>query len=173
MWTSEPSKTLLDRLRDEYVADPVNYVLSYSNVAVALLGLMIEQVCDTEFSAYMEQSVFDAIGMHWFSAERIEPSTLPKSWKNMEGKYQIINPDPESTPQDIILSSKDNLLVFNFRVPLWRRGKSNINLSPISETEAVTMGIGRHSGETMRLIDIEGKPGLMFWGYKMKKKTPE
>ena len=35
------------------------------------------------------------------------------------------------------------------------------------------MGIGRHSGETMRVIDIEGKPGLTFWGYKMKKKTPE
>ena len=438
MWTSEPSKILFDRLKDEYVAYPVNYVLSYSNVAMALLGLIIEQVCDTEFSGYMEQSVFEPIGMHrssfeltpkiklllskgykngketdqlpirdkaagsmysnvidlsrfiqmvfakgkvgnrqilksdtikeilrpqnkaisldfekriglgwfldydkntnefiaahsggtplfrttliilpekkigvvvltnsaeggrihgkiasetlmqaleaktgnfieqkvkkiappdkmaseavlqefvgrygtldmlgtierqkdtlyanfggytfrlipssngrfgvarnllgifplkkigrlelakvrvrrtkfsgrdllvvyhderhWFSAEKIDPSTLPETWGNMVGKYQIINPDPESTPQDIILLSKDNLLVFNFSVPLWRTGKSNFNLFPVSETEAVTMEMGRHSGETMRVIDIEGMPGLMFWGYKMEKKTPE
>jgi hypothetical protein len=109
---------------------------------------------------------------HWFSAEKIEPFTLPETWENMVGKYQIINPDPESTPQDIILSSKDNLLVIHFRLPLWRSGKFTFNLVPISETEAVTAGIGRHSGETIRVVDIEGEPGLTFWGYKMKK-TPE
>jgi hypothetical protein len=110
---------------------------------------------------------------HWFSAEKIEPSPLPETWENMVGKYQIVDPDPESTPQDIILSNKENLLVINYKFPLWRGGKSNINLIPISETEAVTVGIGRYSGETMGVIDIEGKPGLTFWGYKMKKKTPE
>ena len=107
---------------------------------------------------------------HWFSAEKIEPSTLPKTWENMVGKYQIINPDPESTPQDISLSSKENLIVIKLKFPLWHGGKSNINLIPISVTEAITMGIGRYSGETIRVIDIEGKPGLMFWGYKMKKR---
>jgi hypothetical protein len=141
---------------------------------------MIKQVCDTEFSAHIRRMKFSGQDLlivyyderHWFSAEKIEPSTLPETWENMVGKYHIINPDSESTPQDIILSSKDNLLVINYRYPLWRSGKLNFNLIPISETEAVTVGIGRYSGETIRVVDIEGEPGLTFWGYKMKK-TPE
>lgn len=50
--TSEPPSTLLYRLKDEYVAYPTNYVLAYSNVAMALLGMMVEQVNDTEFSEH-------------------------------------------------------------------------------------------------------------------------
>jgi hypothetical protein len=49
MWTSEPPKTLLYRLNEENAAYPLNYVLAYSNAAMALLGLMIEQVSATEF----------------------------------------------------------------------------------------------------------------------------
>jgi hypothetical protein len=45
----EPPKTLLYRLNEENAAYPLNYVLAYSNAAMALLGLMIEQVSVTEF----------------------------------------------------------------------------------------------------------------------------
>ena len=44
MWSSDPPASLLDRLKDEYTAYPTNYVLAYSNIGLALLGLMIEQV---------------------------------------------------------------------------------------------------------------------------------
>jgi hypothetical protein len=43
-------------------------------------------------------------------------------------------------------------------------------LIPISETEAITLGIGGNSGETMRIVDMDNDKGLHFWGYKMKKK---
>jgi hypothetical protein len=33
----------------------------------------------------------------------------------------------------------------------------------------LTLGIGRSSGETMRMIEIDGQTGLLIWGYKMKK----
>ena len=38
-----------------------------------------------------------------------------------------------------------------------------------SDTEALTLGIGRNSGETIRMIEIDGKTGLRIRGYKMRK----
>ena len=70
--SSEPPSTLLYRLKDEYVAYPPNYVLAYSNVAMALLGLMVERVSDTEFCEYLEQSVLASIGMQ-HSSFRLTP----------------------------------------------------------------------------------------------------
>ena len=41
--------------------------------------------------------------------------------------------------------------------------------SSISKTEAITLGIGTNSGETMRIINIDNEKGIYFWGFKMKK----
>ena len=106
---------------------------------------------------------------HWFSADKINPLPLPAKWENALGKYQIINPDKHSTPEDIRLSKKEGVVEISYNLPLWRSGRGKLYLYPISETEAVTTGIGRYSGETMRMIDIDGEKGLAFWGYKMKK----
>jgi hypothetical protein len=32
------------------------------------------------------------------------------------------------------------------------------------------MGIGRNAGELLRIIDLEGEPGLYYSGFRMKKK---
>jgi hypothetical protein len=110
-------------------------------------------------------------GRHWFTAEKIDPSPLSNSWKNSMGNYQVINPDPESSIQDVALSREENLLVFTYRYPLWSAEKRRLYFIPISETEAITLGIGRNSGETMRIVNIDDEKGLDFWGFKMKKKS--
>ncbi len=107
---------------------------------------------------------------HWFSAEKIDPLTLPQAWENALGKYKVINPDPHSSPEDISLSNKEGVLLLRYKFPLWYAGTAQTYLIPISETEAITLGIGRNSGETMRMIDIDGEKELSFWGYKLKKK---
>ena len=58
---------------------------------MALLGLMIEQVCDTEFYTHMEQSVFDAIGMHRSSFELTTDikSLLSKGYRNGKETDQL------------------------------------------------------------------------------------
>jgi len=106
---------------------------------------------------------------HWFSADKINPMPLPAKWEKALGKYQIKNPDKYSTPEDIRLSKKEGVLEISYNNPLWYPGRGKRYLYPISETEAVTTGIGRYSGETMRIIDIDGEKGLTVWGYKMKK----
>ncbi|MGD9112657.1 MAG: serine hydrolase domain-containing protein [Desulfobacterales bacterium] len=107
----------------------------------------------------------------WFYAEKINPSPLSNTWLNMLGRYQIVNPDPKGSPQDIILSSEMDVLVLRYKNPLWQAGEAKLYLIPRSETEALTLGIGRSSGETMRVIAIDGETGLIFLGYKMMKKN--
>jgi hypothetical protein len=107
---------------------------------------------------------------HWFSAEKINPVTLPLAWENVLGKYKVINPDPHSSPEDFSLSNKDGVLVLRYKSPLWYAGTAQTYLIPNSEIEAITSGIGRYSGETMRMIDIDGEKGLSIWGYMLKKK---
>ena len=108
---------------------------------------------------------------YWFSAERLSLSPLPPAWEKALGEYKILNPDPDGSPEAVKLSVKTGVLEFSYKYPLWHSGRSKIYLKPISGTEAVTTGIGRNSGETMRLVDIDGEIGLAFWGYKMKKQT--
>jgi CubicO group peptidase (beta-lactamase class C family) len=106
---------------------------------------------------------------YWFSAEKLSLSPLPPAWEKALGKYRILNPDPDSSPEEVRLSKKAGVLELSFKNPLWHSGRGKIYLRPISETAALTTGIGRNSGETMRLVDIDGENGLAFWGYKLKK----
>jgi CubicO group peptidase (beta-lactamase class C family) len=105
----------------------------------------------------------------WFYAEKVDPAPLPNAWQNMLGRYQIVNPDPKGSPQDITLSNEKDVLVLRYKNPLWHAGEAKNFLVPRSGTEALTLGIGRSSGETMRMVEIDGETGLHIWGYKMKK----
>ncbi|CAB1084316.1 hypothetical protein JY97_11865 [Alkalispirochaeta odontotermitis] len=105
----------------------------------------------------------------WFYAEKIEPAPIPSSWQNMLGRYQIVNPDPHGTPQDITLTNEKDLLVLKYRNLLWHNGEAKNYLVPRSASEALTLGVGRSCGETMRMIAIDGRTGLSIWGYRMKK----
>jgi CubicO group peptidase (beta-lactamase class C family) len=108
-------------------------------------------------------------GRHWFTAEKIDPLPLPNAWENALGKYQVINPDPESSIQGVTLSRKEDLLVFTYKFPVWGAGKRKLYFTSISATEAITLGIGRSSGETMRIVNIDNEIGLYFRGFKLKK----
>jgi len=105
----------------------------------------------------------------WFYAEKIDPAPLANAWQNMLGRYQIVNPDPHGTPQDITLTNEKDVLVLRYKNPLWRAGEAKHYLVPRSDTEALTLGVGRSSGETMQMITVDGRTGLSIWGYRMKK----
>ncbi len=65
MWTKhpEPFENDVKRLKDEYIANPPNYVFSYSNVGVTLLGHAVEKVAGRDFASYLETSVLRPLGM--------------------------------------------------------------------------------------------------------------
>ena len=91
MWTSEAPARLLDRLKDEYTAYPTNYVLAYSNIGVALLGLMIEQVSHTDFCEYVDQAILGPIGMQQSSFKKtaVVEMLLSKGYRNGKEMDQV------------------------------------------------------------------------------------
>lgn len=73
MVSSKPKyfTTLVDDIRNEYVAYPPDTIFSYSNLAVTLLGAAIEQRSGLAYGNYMAKSFFEPLGMRasYFSAE--------------------------------------------------------------------------------------------------------
>ena len=55
--------TVVSSIHDEYMAFPANYVFSYSNLGMALLGSAVQQVSGEPFDTYMERHFFEPLGM--------------------------------------------------------------------------------------------------------------
>jgi len=65
LFVREPDRfeTVVANIRDEYQAFPPNYVFSYSNLGMALLGAAIQKVSGEPFDAYIDHSFFQPLGM--------------------------------------------------------------------------------------------------------------
>lgn len=59
----DPFDSVVSGIHDEYQAFPANYVFSYSNLGMALLGAAIQKVSQQPFDAYMERHFFEPLGM--------------------------------------------------------------------------------------------------------------
>lgn len=56
-------RELVDILKDEYLAYPPGYMSTYSNCAVALLGIVVEEVSGVEFKTYVQNNICRPLGM--------------------------------------------------------------------------------------------------------------
>jgi CubicO group peptidase (beta-lactamase class C family) len=59
----KPFTNVLEEIKDEYVAYPPNFIFSYSNLAMRLLGHMVEKVSGRDFVSQMDESVLRPMGM--------------------------------------------------------------------------------------------------------------
>lgn len=58
-----PFTDVVEEIKDEYVAYPPNFIFSYSNLSMRLLGTMVEKVSGQAFASYMDESVLGPLGM--------------------------------------------------------------------------------------------------------------
>lgn len=56
-------ETVVEGLHDEHLTFPPNYVFSYSNVGMALLGATVQKVSGEAFDNYMDRHFFQPLGM--------------------------------------------------------------------------------------------------------------
>lgn len=65
MYVREPGRfeTVVDSMHDEHLTFPPDYVFSYSNVGMALLGATVQKVSGEPFDDYMEHHFFEPLGM--------------------------------------------------------------------------------------------------------------
>jgi CubicO group peptidase (beta-lactamase class C family) len=93
MWTKhpEPFENVVNLIREEYAAYPPNYVFSYSNVGVTLLGHALEKVAGRDFALHMEASLLRPLEMRHSSFSQA-PDRSPlgtKAYRNGEEAEEL------------------------------------------------------------------------------------
>ncbi len=92
----------------------------------------------------------------------------PKIWQQRTGNFRVINEDPGYPVTNVRIMELDNQLFLHYRMPRLTQLAMQIPITPISDTEAITVGIGQSRGETIRVINIDHQEHLLFSGFILK-----
>jgi CubicO group peptidase (beta-lactamase class C family) len=86
MWTSQPIpfSALVAKLDAESAAYPPEYLFSYSNIGVSLLGHAVQNVSGQAFEQYMQENVLNPIGManSSFSSRVAKESLMSQGYRD-------------------------------------------------------------------------------------------
>ncbi|MES9980451.1 MAG: serine hydrolase domain-containing protein, partial [Candidatus Thiodiazotropha sp. 6PLUC5] len=96
---------------------------------------------------------------------KIESDPWETVWRKRLGSYRTINPDGDFSIQDLHLSEESGVLCLHYRAPHLSESLVRLPLQPVSENEAVIQGFGRGRGETVQIVEINGKQCLKFSGF--------
>ncbi|MCU7843573.1 MAG: beta-lactamase family protein [Candidatus Thiodiazotropha sp. (ex Monitilora ramsayi)] len=113
----------------------------------------------------MDVLVADRNGKEIMLGNRIESGPWESVWKERLGSYRTINPDGDFSIKDLTLSEQDGVLCLHYRAPHLSQQLIRVPLQPVSATEAVIQGFGRGGGETVQIVEVNGKQCLKFSGY--------
>lgn len=104
--------------------------------------------------------------------ERIAPVQLSALWRKRLGNYQPVERDPLLELikfGSVALVHADGLLYFRYRVPGWLGLTANVPVRPVSDTELVIEGTGWLLGETVQVVQHDGKEHLRYSGYELRR----
>ncbi len=106
-----PFGGLVKDIREEYVAYPPNYIFSYSNLGIALLGEVIQKQSGIPFADYMQQSVLAPLGMTHSSFDTgLATSSLMA--KGYRGRKEAAEPGLRDVPAGGLNSSATDIARF-------------------------------------------------------------
>ena len=99
MWSRNPVpfEEEVQLLRDEYVAAPPDYVFSYSNVGMTLLGHALEKVTGRDFAPHMSLALFLPLRMAGSSFSQ-EVDRSPRAAKAYRNGVEVEEPPLRGTP---------------------------------------------------------------------------
>lgn len=108
MWSKnpEPFTSVVDRIKDEYVAYPPNFIFSYSNLGVTLLGHAIQNASNRDFVTYMDEALLRPMNMtlSGFSARPDMKRFLAKGYRKGKETGEALTPDRD-LPAGALLSN--------------------------------------------------------------------
>jgi CubicO group peptidase (beta-lactamase class C family) len=85
MWSSKPEnfRSVVEKMKGEYVANPPDTVFAYSNLGMTILGVTVAEVSGKEFGAYMSQNVLGPLNManSAFAADCDRSSAAAKAYR--------------------------------------------------------------------------------------------
>jgi CubicO group peptidase (beta-lactamase class C family) len=102
--------------------------------------------------------------------EKLKPARIPETFMQSVGQYEIIDPGDGPTPDSIAIKEDNGLLIGEAHFPQMPDMLLRIGFLPISDSEAITIGLGTGRGDTLRLITTENEERLGFSGIRLRKK---
>ncbi len=99
--------------------------------------------------------------------EKVIPQTIPKSWLARLGALDVKGQDNTMRFSETRLVNDNGILVMSYKLKMTVLPEQTASLPilPISDDEAIIMGLGRGMGETVHILQKEGKEILRFSGY--------
>ena len=79
-------------------------------------------------------------------------------------EYRVLNPDDGFPVTEPRLKLNDGHLCMSYKMPALSPKRIQVPLQPISDTEAIILGLGRTRRETLRAIDVDGGERLRYSG---------
>lgn len=138
----------------------------------ALFGLVSVTLPDLslQFQTVAEHEVAVLRGLPApFAFEKITPMVLPPAWQQRLGKYHADTTEEVFDFASFELSNAKGIFVANMTLkPKDQRTSATttaIALRPISDTEAVVVGVGNGEGGVMRAVEHDGTTELRYSGF--------
>jgi len=103
--------------------------------------------------------------------EKVPPTPISDAWRKRIGAYELLNPDAEFPLIEPQLKLREGQLCMSYKMPLLSDKVIQVPLRPISDTEAVTLGLGRTRGETLRAFNVDGEERLRYSGFIGRKRS--
>jgi len=116
-----------------------------------------------------EVIVLEKNGKQHRIGSRYKPNDNRFKWEQYFGKYEIINPDTDFPVTDVRIFDEDNITYLCYRMPKLSDKLIVLPITPVSEQEAITEGLGRSKGETVYSQEIDGENHLIYSGYIARK----
>lgn len=102
--------------------------------------------------------------------EKIPEAPVPEVWLKRVGTYQVLNQDEEFPVTEPELKMNNGQLCMSYKMPVLSSKRIQVPLQPISDTEAIILGLGRTRGETLRAIHVDGEERLRYSGFVGRKR---
>ena len=110
-------------------------------------------------------------GQEMLVGERIHLAPVSGKMSQRIGEYEVINRGDDAVLMDNLRVRQDNgLLIVDYAMPLFTDGRMSSAIAPLSDTEALTYGLWRGMGETIRVVTVNGEELLQYSGYLLRKK---
>ena len=97
--------------------------------------------------------------------EKMQDIPVPEVWRRRVGPYELLNPDADFPLVEPTVWYRDGKLGMSYRMPVLTDATISVPLQPISDTEAIILGLGRTRGETLRAFIEDGEEHLRYSGF--------
>ncbi len=164
---------------DDHVIDLVARDDGKYGIRYKLLGLFaIEPDELTQFSLSLKniQGHDLALGHYqnqsFVFGEKIKSVPISQSWRNRLGQYEIFNltQGEALVPEKCALKEQDGFLMLEYSIPTFDINNLSLPIAPVSDKEAIILGLGRGTQETVRIVNVDGKDLIAYSGYLLRKK---